>query len=97
MNAMPGPGASSKLIVIGKVTVPTGGYSFDWLTPEVAESDPVQVTVRLNPRPPSGPATQAVTPVDVRGEWPNQQTVSVLRIFCGGKLLARISPVETVH
>src|SRR5689334_3150631 len=85
VNAMPGPGSSPKLIVIGKVTVPTGSYSIAWFTPDVAESDPVQVTVRLNPLPPSGPATQAVTTMDVRGEWPSQPTVGLVRINCGGK------------
>ena len=98
INAMPGPGARPTLIVTGKVTVPTGGYRPVLLLEHVAESYPVQVTARLHPNPPAGPATQAVVTHDVRGQWSTVETpVGSLTVRCGGQVLARISPVETAH
>ena len=49
---MPGPGARPTLIVTGKVTVPTGGYRFEWRDMRVMESYPVQIAVDLQPIPP---------------------------------------------
>lgn len=95
VSAMPGPGAQPKLIVTGKVTVPTGGYQPALELGAIAESYPVQVTAILHPRPPAGPASQAVTTHEVRGEWPMQPPVGSLTVRCGNQVLARISPVET--
>jgi len=46
---------------------------------------------------PGGPATQAVTTHDVRGEWSMSPPVGSLSISCGDRALARIAPVETAH
>ena len=97
VNAMPGPAARPKLITTGKVTVPTGGYAFRWGEPRIMESYPVQVSVELIPMPPAGPATQALETHEVRGEWPMSPPVGAFTVTCGGKSLARISPVETAH
>ena len=97
VNAMPGPNAQPRLIATGKVTVPTGGYTFRWGGPRVMESYPVQVSVELIPVPPGGPATQALTTHDVRGEWPMSPPVGSLTVTCGDKVLGRVSPVETAH
>ena len=97
VNAMPGPNAQPKLIATGKVVLPTGGYSFRWGEARIMESYPVQVSVELIPVPPAGPATQALATHEVRGEWPMSPPVGSLAITCGGKALARISPVETAH
>jgi hypothetical protein len=97
VSAMPGPGARPRLIATGKVTVPTGGYRYQWAGMEVAESYPVQVYANLQLVPPSGGATQAVTTLDIRGEWPIDPPVGSFTVRCGGKVLARISPVETAH
>ena len=97
VNAMPGPNAQPKLIVTGKVTVPTGGYRFAWRDMRVMESYPVQVAVELDAIPPAGPATQAVVTHDVRGEWAMSPPVGSLTIRCGDMVLVRISPVETAH
>jgi hypothetical protein len=97
VNAMPGPGSRPKLIATGKVVVPTGGYAFRWGEPRVMESYPVQVAVELIPIPPAGPATQALETREVRGEWPMSPPVGSFTVTCGGKALARISPVETAH
>lgn len=95
VNAMPGPGAQPKLIVTGKVTVPTGGYQPALELGAVSESYPVQATVIFHPNPPAGPADQAVVTHEVRGEWPMQPPVGSLTVRCGNQVLARISPVET--
>jgi hypothetical protein len=97
VNAMPGPNMQPRLIATGKVTVPTGGYSFRWGDPRVMESYPIQVSVELIPVPPAGPATQALVTHDVRGEWPMQPPVGSFSVTCGGRVLARVSPVQTAH
>ncbi|HET7707957.1 MAG TPA: hypothetical protein VFK50_00315 [Sphingomicrobium sp.] len=97
VNAMPGPNMQPRLIAIGKVTVPTGGYSFRWGEPRVMESYPVQVSVELHPVPPAGPATQALTTHEVRGEWPMRPPVGALTVTCGGRILGHVSPVESAH
>ena len=97
VNAMPGPNARPTLIVTGKVTVPAGGYRFEWRDMRLMESYPVQVAVELDAIPPAGAATQAVVTHDVRGQWPIDPPVGAVTINCGGAVLARISPVETAH
>ena len=97
VNAMPGPNMQPRLITTGRVTVPTGGYSFRWGDPRVMESYPVQVSVELIPVRPAGPATQALVTHDVRGEWPMQPPVGSFSVTCGGRVLARVSPVETAR
>ena len=97
VNAMPGPNARPTLIVTGKVTVPTGGYTFAWRDMRVMESYPVQVAVDLQAIPPAGGATQAVVTHDVRGQWPLSPPVGSVTVRCGGQMLARITPVETAH
>jgi hypothetical protein len=96
VNAMPGEGGP-KLIVTGEVTVPTGGYSFQWSAPRVAESYPVQTTVELRPIVPTGMATQALATHQVRGQWPSEKRVGSVAVVCGGRQLATISPVETAQ
>ena len=97
VNAMPGPNARPTLIVTGKVTVPTGGYRFEWRDMRVMESYPVQVAVELEAIPPAGGATEALVTHDVRGEWPISPPVGSLTVHCGDRVLARIAPVETAH
>ncbi|HVM22127.1 MAG TPA: hypothetical protein VM308_02350 [Sphingomicrobium sp.] len=97
VNAMPGPAARRTLIVTGKVTVPTGGYRIDWADMRVAKSHPVQIFAELRATPPAGPATDAITTHEVRGEWPMDPPVGSVTIACGGRTLARIAPVETAY
>ncbi len=97
VNAMPGPNDNPRLIVVGKVTVPTGGYKLALRMGPIAESYPVQVTVYIDAIPPSGPATQALETRDVRGSWPSEQRVGSVTIRCGSRVLARLSNIETAH
>lgn len=95
VDAMPGPNDNPRLIVSGKVTVPTGGYKLALRMGQVAESYPVQVTVYLDATPPSGPATQALETREVRGSWRSEERVGSLTIRCGGRVLARLANIET--
>ena len=95
VDAMPGPDARPKLVVAGKVTVPTGGYRFEWADMRVMESYPVQVAVELRAVAPSGPASQAAVTQEVRNSWPIDPPVGALTVRCGDRVLARIAPVET--
>ena len=97
INAMPGPGAKPRLIVTGKVTVPTSGYRIEWADMRVAESYPVQIFADLVVVPPSEAAAQLVSTLDVRGEWPVDPPVGSVAVQCGDRPLARIAPVETAH
>ena len=97
VNAMPGPNMRPTLIATGKVTVPTGGYTFRWGDIRVMESYPVQVVAELVAIPPGGPATQALVTHDVRGEWPMSPPVGSFTVRCGDRVLARVSPVPTAH
>ena len=95
VNAMPGPNGPS-LIVVGKVTTPTGGYRVEFDPMIVSRrSYPVQHVATLRVTPPSGMATQAIVRHDVRGQWPSSNAVGSVDVVCGGQLLARISPVQT--
>ena len=97
VNAMPGPTGPS-LIVTGKVTTPTGGYSLGFESDLIRrESYPVQIAATLRVIPPAGPATQAVVTHDVRGQWPSAEPVGSVDVVCGNQVLARISPVQTAH
>ena len=95
VNAMPGPGARPTLIVTGKVSVPTGRYrvAFSGLV-QIAESDPLQVTLFVNAIPPSGPASQAIVVHDVRTSLPAQGRIGLVTIRCGDRTLASIRNIE---
>ncbi len=97
VDAMPGPNGNPRLVVTGRVTVPTGGYRVSLRMGQVAESYPVQVTVYLDAVPPRGMATQALVTHDVRGSWPSEERVGSVTIRCGSRSLARIDNVETAH
>lgn len=97
VNAMPGPNDNPRLIVSGRVTVPTGGYRVALRMGQIAESYPVQVTVYLDATPPAGMATQALVTHDVRGSWRSEERVGSVTVRCGSRALARIDNVATAH
>lgn len=97
VDAMPGPNDNPRLIVNGKVTVPTGGYELALRMGKVAESYPVQVTVYLDVIPPKGAATQMIGTHEVRGSWRSEERVGSVTIRCGSRVLARLSNIETAH
>lgn len=97
VNAMPGTAAGPTLIVTGRVTVPTGGYTLSLERGPLQESHPPVQQVLLRVRPPSGPATQAVVDHDVRGEWPALDAYGAVTVRCAGQVLADIRPVERAY
>jgi hypothetical protein len=82
------------LVVTGKVTVPTGGYSVSLARGPVQQLDPPVQQVLVRTDPPEGVATQAITVHDVRGEFPAQNGSGPVTIRCGDGTLAIISKVE---
>ena len=96
VNAMPGPNSRPALIVTGEVVTATGGYRPVLRLGQVNGS-PARVIVRLDPRPPSGPASQALVTHEVRGRFAVTPPVASVTVRCGGRVLARISPVETAY
>jgi hypothetical protein len=97
INAMPGPNAGPRLIITGRVTVPTGGYTLSLERGPLHESQPPVQQVLLRVRPPSGPATQALVTQGVRGEWPALEAYGGVTVRCEGQLLADIRPVERAY
>jgi hypothetical protein len=95
IDAMPGPNNQPRLMISGKVRVSTGGYRAHFTDMRVAESYPVQIFLDLAVTPPSGPATQALTTIDVRGEWPVAPPVGAITIRCGGQMIGRIDEIVT--
>ena len=95
VDAMPGPNSRPRLMVSGKVRVPTGGYRAFFAEMRVAECYPVQIFLDLAVTPPSGPATQAITTIDVRGEWPIAPPVGSVAIRCGQQVIGRIDEIVT--
>jgi hypothetical protein len=94
INAMPGPGARTTLIVTGNVTVPTGGYATRLRLGPTLRSEPPIQHVLLDLAPPSGAATQAVMTLQARGEFPALPRYGRVTVLCGDRILADISPVE---
>ena len=95
VDAMPGPGSQPRLMVSGQVRVPSGGYRAHFSDMRVAESYPVQVFIDLVVTPPSRPAAQAITTIDLRGEWPIAPPVGSLTIRCGRQVIGRIDEIVT--
>jgi hypothetical protein len=95
VDAMPGPGSHPKLIVTGKVQVPTGGYRLALRLGPVAESYPVQVTIILDAVRPAGPAAQAIVTHDVNGSWPVAPPIGSMTIRCGRQVIGRVDEIVT--
>ena len=97
VNAMPGPDSNRPtLIVVGKVTLPSGEWSARIVGSRVMESYPVQVVVELDAQR-SGAGVQVPIEREVRGSWPSEEKVGSVTVMCRGTTLARISQVETAH
>ncbi|HEV2746901.1 MAG TPA: hypothetical protein VGW34_06345 [Allosphingosinicella sp.] len=93
---MPGP-ERPKLIVTGKVTVPTGGYRLSLEQGPLLELHPPIQHVLLSVRPPSEGATQAVVTHEVRGEFPALDAYGAVTVKCGPEVLAEIRPVARAY
>lgn len=98
VNAMPGPGAQRTLIVTGRITLPTPGYTAALREgPADRSAMPVQQLI-LDLTPPSGMVSQALFTEEVRFEGTAiAQTYRGVRVMCAGSPLAEITEVQTAH
>jgi hypothetical protein len=81
------------LIVSGRVTVPSDGYSVSLDLGPVRKLDAPVQQILVRTEPPAGPAAQALTTVDVRGAFPALKRYGAVTIRCGDGTLAIIKPI----
>ncbi len=94
VNAMPGT-EPPRLVVSGRVTVPTGGWRLDLERGPVREIHPPVQEVILEAEPPSGGATQAIVTHQVTQSFPALPRYGAVIVRCGSDVLAEIGPIET--
>ena len=94
VNRMPGPGATPTVHVVGKVDVPTGGYTFEWEVGPMDRSMTPALKLELIPVKPTGMATMAITTEDVHYIGPVAGAAyRSITITCGGETLAEITEI----
>lgn len=94
VNRMPGPGATPSIHVVGKVDVPTGGYTFDWKVGPMDRSMTPALKLELIPVKPDGMATMAITTEDVHYMGPLAGSAyRSITITCGGETLVEITEI----
>ena len=96
VDLMPGT-ERPKLWVTGKVTAPTGGWSFAIERGPIQEIYPAVQEIILRSFPPAGPATQAVTTYDVQGQVAHEQEIGTVTVRCGSEILAGITNVGRAY
>ena len=96
VDAMPGP-RRPRLVVTGRVTVPTGGWRLALELGPTREIDPAVQEVILRAQPPSGPASQAMVTHEVTGTFQALPRYGAVVVRCGSGTIAEISPVPTAH
>lgn len=98
VNRMPGPGATPTLIVEGKVTLPTPGYTVELKLGRADRSmTPIQQLV-LETTPPSGQVMQVLTPHTARIDTPAiVAKYKAVRIVCNGNVIAEITDVPDAY
>lgn len=96
VDLMPGPDRP-KLWVVGKVSAPTGGWTFALERGPIQESYPAVQQVILRAVPPAGPATQAFVTHELQESFPYPQEIGAVTVRCGSEVLAAIPRVERAH
>jgi hypothetical protein len=84
-------GEGARLLVSGKVTVPSGGFALALERSYVEKLDPPRQQVILRATPPEGGATQAVVTGDVTASFPVDDDIGAVSVRCGDKILAVIA------
>ncbi|PQA89039.1 hypothetical protein CW354_03565 [Marinicaulis flavus] len=98
VNAMPGPGAETTLIVEGAVDMPTPGYTFSWEAGMADRSAVPAQRLHLTATAPDGMVTQVITTENVRYEGPAiAKEYRAAAVMCGDELLAEITDVVTAE
>lgn len=96
VDLMPGPDRP-KLWVVGKVSAPTGGWTFALERGPIQESYPAVQQVILRAVPPAGPSTQAFVTHELQESFPYPQEIGAVTVRCGNQVLAAIPTVERAH
>ena len=96
VDLMPGPDRP-RLWVTGKVSAPTGGWSFELEPGPIQESYPAVQQIILRASPPAGPATQALVTHELQDSFPYPPEIGAVTVRCGNAVLAAIRTVERAH
>lgn len=96
VDLMPGPDRP-KLWVVGRVSAPTGGWTFALERGPIQESYPAVQQVILRAVPPEGPATQAFVTHELQESFPYPQEIGAVTVRCGSQVIAAIPTVERAH
>jgi hypothetical protein len=83
-----------RLLVAGRVTVPTGGFTASIEDGPLQRLAPPAQQVILRMTPPDEGATQAATTLSVSGVVPLRKGVASVSVRCGDGLIARIPSIE---
>lgn len=98
INRMPGPDASPKVHVTGKVDVRSGGYTFNWEVGPMDRSMTPALNLKLIPVAPTGPATMAISTEEVHYTGPLAGSgYRSVTITCGGQTLGKITEVTDAY
>lgn len=98
INRMPGPDATPKVHVVGKVDVRSGGYTFNWEVGPMDRSMTPALNLKLIPVAPTGMATMAITTEEVQYTGPLAgSSYRSVTITCGGQTLGEITEVTDAY
>lgn len=98
VNKMPGPDASPKVHVVGKVDVATPGYTFSWTVGPMDRSATPVLRLRLTATKSDGMVNQVITTEEVKYEGPVPGTgVRGVIITCGTVQIGEVKDVQDVY
>ena len=83
-----------RLVVSGRVTLPTGGYRVALVAGPVQRLEPPVRQVILRTTPVRGGATQAVVTHDVQGVFEHEPGVERVSVRCGDGIVGLIQTIE---
>lgn len=94
IDKMPGPGATPTLNISGEIDLPTPGYEVKLVAGPADRMMPPGQRFDLELTKPDGMVAQVVTPTAVKYREPTPyDRMRLVRISCGGKVLATIPDV----
>ncbi len=97
VDRMPNPNGP-RLVVTGRIDLPTPGYIATWREGPADRMMPPAQILELVLTPPDGVVAQVVTTMDVRYDGPARfPTYRAIRVRCGDASLAEITTIQTVH
>jgi hypothetical protein len=98
INKMPGVNPEPSVHVTGKVTMRTGGFTFEWQEGPMDRSAIPALRLKLVPVAPDGMATMAITTEEVNYTAPALSSgYSRVIVGCGDTVLAEITEITDAH